>query len=130
MRYYPKKNWSLYFQSTESQCRKKEIIILNIVNIGSATQGNIQSDVTVILNDGEESLELAYSQTLEFVDELESVEKLDETNCAILNDYTQEDLNTLLQAVGNQIVTVFTQKAQMLGLIPQEQQVVQQEVIQ
>ena len=108
----------------------EEVITLSMVNIGSATQGNVQSDVTVILNDGEESLDLTYSQTLEFVDELESVEKLDETNCAILNDYTQEDLNTLLQAVGNQIVTVFTQKAQMLGLIPQEQQVVQQEVIQ
>jgi len=109
---------------------EEEVIALDIVNTGSATQGSLETVASLSITSEGESIDLAYNQTLEFVNELENIEKLDETNCAILNDYTQEQLATLLQAVVNQINVVYTQKAQMLGIMPASNQVVQQSVTQ
>jgi len=108
----------------------EEAIVLNIVNTGSAAQGSMQTVGSLSFTSKGETIELSYDQTLEFVNELENMEKLDETNCVILNDYNKEQLDTLLEAVGNQIITVFMQKAQMLGLIPQQQQLVPEQVMQ
>lgn len=109
---------------------EEEVIALSILTTGSATQGSLQTVGTLTFTSEGESIDLEYNQTLEFVSELENMEKLDETNCAILNDYTQEQLTSLLQAVANQINVVFAQKAQMLGLIPEVQQPVQGQVTQ
>lgn len=97
---------------------EQEMMTLDIANTGSATQGNVQTnyDITIKYEDDEEIL-LSYNQTLEFVSEIENMESLDETNCAILNDYSQEQLNSLMQALANQIILVYSQKAQMLGLM-------------
>lgn len=93
-------------------------IVIDIVNTGSATQNSLDTNCNVSITIDDETYEFEYNQTLEFVDELESMEKLDQTNCAILNDYSQEDLNSLMVALLNQIVSVYNQKAQVLGLVP------------
>lgn len=109
---------------------KEEIISLNILNTGSATQGRTQTIGTLIITNEGKSIDLEYNQTLEFVDEIENMQKLDSTNCAILNDYTQEQLSSVLEAVVNQINVVYTHKAQMLGLIPTTEETVQEQVAQ
>lgn len=105
---------------------EKDTIELDITNTGSATQGNLQTlyDFTVT-DENDKATSIAYNQTLEFVSEIENKEVLDETNCAILNDYSQEQLSSLMQALVNQIVLVYNQKAQMLGIIPASNGVVQ-----
>lgn len=90
---------------------------LDINNIGSATDGTLNTNITATVMQNSETYEVIYTGTTEFVDELENIEKLNETNCAILNDYSQQDLNTLMQAIMNQIITVFNQKAQMIGAL-------------
>lgn len=104
----------------------EDLLLLNLNNTGSAAHGILQTScsITTYSNEGE-TLDLLYNQTLEFVSELEDMEKLDETNCAILNDYSQEQLASLTQAIINQIVTVYNQKAQMLGIAQTQDQIVQ-----
>ena len=92
-------------------------VTLDIINEGSVADEAITTNITGALTQNNERYEMTYIGTTEFVDELENIEDLNETNCAILNDYSQQDLNTLIQALMNQIITVFNQKAQMIGVL-------------
>ena len=47
---------------------------------------------------------------------IDNGEQLDNTNCAILNDYPTDDLNNLIQALMQQIIVVYANKAQTLGM--------------
>ena len=98
---------------------EEEVMTFNITNTGSATGGEIQTaaEFTMVDEKSKETIMLEYNETLEFVNEIEEKESLDETNCAILNDYTQDQLTALIQALANQIVVVYNQKAQMLGMM-------------
>lgn len=90
---------------------------LDITNIGSASSGTLDTNITAsIIVDGE-THEMMYTGTTEFVNELENIEKITDTNCAILNDYSVQDLNVLMQALMNQIITVFNQKVQIIGAL-------------
>lgn len=89
---------------------------LNIQNTGSATQRSLNTDVELSATINDETVTLNYSQTMDFVASLENVEQLDNTNCAILNDYSTDDLNTLMQALMQQIIVVYTNKVQTLGM--------------
>lgn len=90
------------------------IVELNMINIGAATQGSVDTNCSITITNEGETIGLEYSQTLEFVNELENMQKLNETNCAILNDYSQEELTALIQALTNQISEVIGQKIQMI----------------
>jgi hypothetical protein len=90
---------------------------LNIENIGSATQKNLNTNIEIGVTSEELTGNIQYTQTTEFVSSLENIENLDNTNCAILNDYSTENLNTLIPALEQQILIVTLNKAQMLGLI-------------
>lgn len=97
---------------------EKELISANITNNGSVSQGSLETQYDVTITYGnEENISLNYNQILEFTSEIEDKENLDETNCVILNDYTKEQLEALMQALANQIVIVFDQKTQMLGIM-------------
>lgn len=92
------------------------LIELNITNEGSAAQESLNTNVSLAFTSEGETTEFVYNQTMEFVSEIENMQKLDGTNCAILNDYSQEDLISLLQAIMNQISVVYNQKAQIIGI--------------
>ena len=97
----------------------EEVMAFNVTNTGSATGGEIQTaaEFTMVDEKSKETIMLEYNETLEFVNEIEEKESLDETNCAILNDYTQDQLTALIQALVNQVMVVYNQKAQMLGVM-------------
>lgn len=94
-----------------------EMFTLNISNSGAASQGQITTDINVsfIPNEDSEAYEFNYTQELEFVDQIENIVKLDETNCAVLNDYTQEQLQGLVQALTERIGVVITEKGQVFS---------------
>ena len=92
-------------------------VIIDISNTGSAIDGTLDTNIIASIIQNNEEYEMIYTGTTKFINELENIEKLNETNCAILNDYSQQDLNTLIQALMNQIITVFNQKAQMIGAL-------------
>ena len=60
-------------------------------------------------------IELAYTEIIEFVEEIENKEKLDQTNCAVLNDYSQEQISGLIQAIYARTLVVLQEKAQIFG---------------
>ena len=51
---------------------------------------------------------------MQFVNELEDVLELDNTNCAVLNNYSTEQLQALIPAVMLRTVEVYTQKMQYI----------------
>ena len=101
------------------------LIELNITNEGSAAQESLNTNVSLAFTSEGETTEFVYNQTMEFVSEIENMQKLDGTNCAILNDYSQEDLISLLQAIMNQISVVYNQKAQIIGIPTTQNNIVQ-----
>jgi len=111
-------NISYAITSTESSMSiglskdEEEVMMMDITNTGSAIEGSLETTVSVTIANGEDDIVLDYNQTLEFVDELEDMENLDQNNCAILNDYTQDQLNTLMEAVVQRIVVVMQTKYQ------------------
>ena len=64
----------------------------------------------------DETATLNYSQTMEFVPSLENVEELDNTNCAILNDYPTEQLQVLVKSLVQRVQELINQKAQAVGI--------------
>lgn len=94
----------------------KTEVAFNMLNTGSAAQKTLDTAIDFAVTTDGEKTEVNYTQNIEFVSELEDKITLDETNCAVLNDYTTEELNTLVNAIVNQTTTVLTQKAMILGL--------------
>lgn len=94
----------------------KTEVTLDISNTGSLADTTLDTTIAATIMQDNETYEMIYTGTTEFVNDLENIEELNETNCAILNDYSQQDLNTLMQALMNQIITVFNQKAQIIGM--------------
>lgn len=89
---------------------------INITNIGTATDGSIQTDINVSFSQENETIEAIYTQTTEFVDEIEDKVVLDETNCAILNDYSKEQLDILMNALIEQTLNVYAEKIEIIGM--------------
>lgn len=93
----------------------EELFNASCSNIGSASQGSLTSEITANISLDDQNIQATYNQELTFVDELENVQKLDETNCAILNDLTQEQLLGLIQAISDRIQVVAVEKGQILS---------------
>ena len=64
---------------------------------------------------------------MKFVEEVTDMIKIDNTNCAILNDYGTDQLNQLITALTERIAYLFNQKLQMVGLASVVQNPMQQD---
>lgn len=87
---------------------------ISIINNGAASQRSLNTTCEISVVNEEDEVKATYNQTIEFVDELEETITLDETNCAILNDYSKEDLTVLLEAISARIVQVMNEKIQSI----------------
>ncbi len=89
---------------------------INLTISGSAESGNADTTASIVFSNESGNYKLNYNKTLEFINEFseEEKEKLDSTNSVVLNDYTQEQLSSLIQALVNQIQAVFEQKAESI----------------
>lgn len=101
-------------------------VVLDVLYSGSATENKLDTSYNLSITYDNETIDAEYTEKLEFVNELEDIQKLDETNCAILNDYSQQDLSSLMEALVNQIMLVFNQKVQMLSPENIPQDIIQQ----
>ena len=84
---------------------------LNIENIGSAQEQQLQTNIELILNEST----IRYEQEITFQDEIDNIVELTNKNCAVLNNYTTEQLLPLLESIGERIATVFEEKKQAIG---------------
>lgn len=87
---------------------------VDLINTGSAVERSLNTTYEIEIINEDIQGNITYSQTLEFIDELENMIELNETNVAILNDYSKEDLIALLQAIEERIVQVMNEKVQAI----------------
>lgn len=90
---------------------------LNMQNTGSAAQMELDTQVELTFSINGEDVTLSYSQIMEFVDELENVEELTDTNCAVLNDYSTDNLTALMNALVQQTIFVLNSKIQEMNVM-------------
>ena len=90
--------------------------LLNSSNSLDSEDVNIDEDDT-ILPEENNKIDFAYTQIIEFVDKIEDKEILDQTNCAVLNDYTQEQISSIMQAISERVVVVLQEKMQTFANI-------------
>ena len=90
-------------------------------NINIKLNGNKESkifniDGTINVNNKNDSFDENYTQKIIFDDNItEDIIKLDRTNCGVLNDYTKEQVEYIIQAIVERTKVVWTQKAQILN---------------
>jgi len=81
-----------------------------IENNGQASDGTIATLIEAIYSDSENTFGIKYEQEMVF-GEIDDIIKLSNSNCAILNNYTTEQLETyIITPVSERIQTVFTEK--------------------
>lgn len=78
---------------------------------------NTNVEATLIQNDEVNGI-ITYNQQTTFKDNLEQdIISLDRTNCGVLNDYTNEQLQVLLQSISERVNSLFNEKIQTIGII-------------
>ena len=87
-----------------------------IENLGSAQEQAISTNVEASLSqDGEVFSTIYYNQETTFQEEMTDIVELTNSNCAVLNNYTTEQLLPLLESIVERITVVFEQKKQAIG---------------
>lgn len=104
-----------------------------ITNTGLASDENILSNYEIVYNQDNNKYIVNYEQELSFTENESEIINLDNTNCAILNDYPTEQLAMLIQLITAQTTNVLNQKVQQIGInlanSQEEQIIVNQENI-
>ena len=99
---------------------------VTLSNSSSMSTEKIETNLNIVYTNNENILTISYKGDSTFVEEDEQqIVKLDNTNCAILNDYPTDQLQYIIQLITNQVINVYNVKAQILGFQPivQTQQV-------
>lgn len=74
----------------------------------------IETKGEVNISQGKANSMISYEQKTNFVEKIDDIIELDRNNCGVLNDYTTEQLQVLLQAVGQRTMNVINEKMQSL----------------
>ena len=91
------------------------IYTVNTTTTGTASQNNVNTITEFIMNQGGESWTINYTEQKNFVEEVENMVLLDNTNCAILNDYPTDQLQQLLTAITQRTIVVWMEKVQEIN---------------
>lgn len=83
-------------------------------NKGLANENNLITTCNININEGELTTSINYEQEMNFEEELDIIE-LSRSNCGVLNDYTTEQLQQIIQAVGERTLQVIYNKLQLVG---------------
>lgn len=86
-----------------------------IDNSGSIGNSSVASNYQVVYNEENNKLIIDYKQDMTLEDVEEQIIELNNTNCAILNDYPADQLAILITAITQQTNFVLNQKMQQIG---------------
>lgn len=86
-----------------------------LTNEGLPSDEKVTTTCEINYNDGNDKYIANYEQEINFNEENEII-SLDNTNCAILNDYPTDQLSLLIVLIDQQIQNVMNQKMQQLGI--------------
>lgn len=94
---------------------------------GVASQNNLKSNYEYTITQNGETTTISYEEETNFVDEVTDMIKIDNTNCAILNDYGTDQLTQLTTALIERIAYLLNQKIEMIGLTAYIQNPIEQQ---
>lgn len=86
-----------------------------LTNEGLSSDEKVTTTCEINYNDGNDKYIANYEQEINFNEENEII-SLDNTNCAILNDYPTDQLSMLIVLIAQQTQNVMNQKMQQLGI--------------
>lgn len=86
-----------------------------LTNEGLPSDEKVTTTCEINYNDGNDKYIANYEQEINFNEENEII-SLDNTNCAILNDYPTDQLSLLIVLIDQQIQNVMNQKMQAVGI--------------
>lgn len=94
---------------------KETKVNLSYTSSGLGTD-KIENQFNILTSDANISISGNYEENIEFKDSIDDIIELNNTNTAILNDYTKEQLDAFIPAVVQRIITVFNEKLTNLGI--------------
>ena len=107
----------MYTQTSEMTLAEVEISVdeklkINISeeNIGTVESDSIDSTLKIAVTTEGQTVTINYTGKMEFIETVENMVALDNTNCAILNDYDKETVQSFLTAIMQRTLEVFTEK--------------------
>lgn len=90
-------------------------IDIYLTNTGAASENSLSTTCEVNVSQGDLTSTIMYEQEMNFKEEINDIIELSRNNCGVLNDYTTEQLQQLLQSVIKRTLEVIYQKDQTLG---------------
>lgn len=89
-------------------------ININLTNTGVASENSLNTVCEVNISQEKLTSTISYEQEMNFKEEINDIIELNRNNCGVLNDYTTEQLEQLLQAVGEKTLEVIYKKDPIL----------------
>ena len=85
-----------------------------VSNIGNVNQNKLSTTCQIDIEAEDDEISAIYEQEINFEEEDDIIE-LSRNNTAVLNDYTKEQLEILIENIYNRIVVVLNQKVQLIN---------------
>lgn len=89
---------------------------LYLQNTGSASENYLNSNLEITVTNNGRVYEGKYSQKMNFKQDIEAtIPEITRNNCAVLNDYTKEQVSTLMKSIIERGIVVFNEKMQIVN---------------
>lgn len=92
-------------------------IDIYLTNTGAAYENSLNTTCEVNVSKGDLTSTIMYEQEMKFEEEINDIIELSRNNCGVLNDYTTEQLQVLMQGIKQRIETILKEKKQAIGWI-------------
>lgn len=90
-------------------------IDIYLTNTGAASENSLNTTCEVNVSKGDLTSTIMYEQEMKFEKEINDIIELSRNNCGVLNDYTTEQLQVLIQSIKQRIETILKEKKQAIG---------------
>lgn len=105
------------FKNIEQDAYNQEVNV-EVKTNGNKTSNSITNDIVVNFKTDENAIKLLLDNSIKFGSESETeIEDLNTENCVFLDELSEEERNTTLQAIIERIMTVYQEKKENLSFI-------------
>ena len=83
---------------------------------GSVESNDIKNNMVIIKNDGAKSITYAYSDTVNFTNDIGKIDDFGTNKIIVLNDYSDDDLKSFFELLKKKINDVYVKKGSLIGI--------------
>lgn len=93
----------------------KTEVDIYLQNTGSASENYLNSNLEVTVTQNDRTYEGKYSQKMNFKQDIGTqIPEITRNNCAVLNDYTKQQIEFLIKSITERAIVVFNEKVQII----------------